>query len=1301
MKKKIKKNRKKEAKKRSVQNINDIEKNRTGGQNALRGYSYQLLYSCFTIISNNDEKIFFKLEGIEDIDRIDQFEDSNDIHIQLKYSINKQDASFLPEVLKNFLEVYLVNSNKKFKLVYDFPVARGNLNDIFNSNLTEKSYDYWKNVVLNIKKDNSTWNWVSFDFDKFISHISFENKEKKILIDEIEKVLINKYDITTDNISLFVNGLQVFCLEKMKERGLVSKNDIDKLIASIKDDISKGYQNPAHSWIEKISFSASNLDDDSFFEGKKATPSDIVNGMPVRRNELENKIKRSIQENLVTVIKSSSGQGKTTLALQVAYLLKKEYTSYQLSWCNRIDELKHIVNYFKTRIQLGEKLLILIDNLDNRTRSWNNFVQYLQNELVGNYKILITTREMDWYNYSGDLSNIHSIEIIKPSLEEKEAKEIYEKFLAVKKIHSNVKNWREAWNKIADRKLLIEYVYLITHGEMLSERINSQIKEISNSESGKFKCDILRKVCFADMCGARLSITKLYEFHLEDSKVDFGEVLRSLNDEFLIREKNGYVEGLHPVRSMHMSEVLHEFYPIDTTALTVIKMLDKDDYLEVFSHLQEFNFNENDFFEKIVEYFFDQEDLSNYMLAIKGLFSGGVLQYYRNNKEMFDDAQQHRGLFLISMEMCPFVNFEEFNVQMSTLDNMKEILPDNQNIDYLCKLRDDFPKCDLQKMYVYSFCKCLYRKMKDLNISDVEDLRNYIIIGEWLYTIDIQFNLSLKYTMSYIWDNLHKISFEVFTKYMYLSFLGNKDDYFGFFDENKKRILTYIKHETNSLRIYTNQNEIHLEYLLDLNKIQNANKESVSRLQLLCKALPIYDYYCSDAIKPSLDILSGYKIPDDAHKKMPIENVIITFHQEINKLWNDTVLSNYEFDTVEEWVEYWEKVRRIICNLMDNGCDLIDKILGEKNLKTTANEWDKIYHQYKILLINGRGYPKENKPFEKIKSSPKGFSNIKNNYFNVLENMMDSFIEFIIKKNKEQQRMFLLNLRKVQSNYLTMQKYFKDNNWISDASNNLKLCLYEKEIINKFAMYCHYYDNHKPDSRYNKYHVREWFEDLLNKDNETIQNQLKALNEIYHVHFPRKPYYIDILSYYPIIIENFDQSKEENYFNFIERSLSFGESKYDYMVLLTSNTKYIVSQQAVRFPKKIFNEITKNKEIISQPFPEEVTTQMLECFDENFVIEVNDESNKQNKFDISFIAQKLWQYSKLMRILVDEEDKDYLAENLAQLRKDITRMLLEAKYIIPYENMKNLKNTCNSVFEGEEFDDYSLNQMIKDAIQLV
>ena len=546
--------------------------------------------------------------------------------------------------------------------------------------------------------------------------------------------------------------------------------------------------------------------------------------------------------------------------------------------------------------------------------------------------------------------------------------------------------------------------------------------------------------------------------------------------------------------------------------------------------------------------------------------------------------------------------------------------------------------------------------------------------------------------MRYIWNNLNKISFETFTKYMYASYLGNRDDYYSFFDENNKNILNYIKYETKSHKIYVNCNEIHLEYLLDLNNIQNANEESVSRLRLLCRALPIYEFYCSDAIKPSLNLLSDYEIPDDAHKKMPIENVIITFHQEINKLWNDTILSNYEFETVEEWIEYWENLRKIICNLFEKGSTLIDKILGKKNIKITNNEYHKLINQYQILLMNERGYPKENKPFEKIKLSPKEISKIKNNYFNIVENIISFFINFLIKENAEQKRLFLLNLRKIQSNYIEMQRYFKKNNWISNETDNVKLCLWEKEIINKFAMYCHYYDSHEPNSRYTKYDVKKWYEDILIKESEEIQEKLKTLSEIFHVYFPREPYYKDILSYYPIIIEGFNFLSSGNLEEFFKRSLSFANSKYDYLILLTADANHIVSQVSMRFPKNIF------KDGSGQSFPEKTTIQMLECFDKKFEIEVVDSSN-ENKLDISFLAQRLWQYSKVMRILVDEEDKDYLTHNLMILRKDITKILLEIKNDIPFENIDSLQNICNKVFAGEEFNDYSFNKMINDEIE--
>lgn len=112
-------------------NLQELQESRDGGQIALMGYSYQFLYSCNFILSSDTDAVF-TLEGIEDIDAIKYSDGSKIItHIQLKYSTQRQDASFMDSVLKNYLEAYLIDKNRYFKLVYDFSVATGNLSKLF------------------------------------------------------------------------------------------------------------------------------------------------------------------------------------------------------------------------------------------------------------------------------------------------------------------------------------------------------------------------------------------------------------------------------------------------------------------------------------------------------------------------------------------------------------------------------------------------------------------------------------------------------------------------------------------------------------------------------------------------------------------------------------------------------------------------------------------------------------------------------------------------------------------------------------------------------------------------------------------------------------------------------------------------------------------------------------------------------------------------------------------------------------------------------------------------------------------
>jgi len=325
-----KKNKNKNSKKKTTttKTIKELEQSRDGGQVALIGYDYQCLYSCYALLNfldDNNKRI--KLEGIEDIDNYScKTKENNNIqHIQLKFSKNTQDASFLKSVLKNYLEAYLCEPNKhEFLLVYDFKIAEGNLKKIINKNLDKNSKEYWQSIIKDIKIENENWHWDKFNFDNFINCLKFKYYKRSDLELDITRKMIGKYEINTGNEQIFINGLYYLCFTKMKNREEISLSELDSFIQSIKDDISKGFVNPAYKWIEYIDFKnlPKQITNFEYYDGKKADPYDILNGLPVRRENVEQEIEDSIKNNVITVIKASSGQGKTTSALQVAYNLK-------------------------------------------------------------------------------------------------------------------------------------------------------------------------------------------------------------------------------------------------------------------------------------------------------------------------------------------------------------------------------------------------------------------------------------------------------------------------------------------------------------------------------------------------------------------------------------------------------------------------------------------------------------------------------------------------------------------------------------------------------------------------------------------------------------------------------------------------------------------------------------------------------------------------------------------------------------------------------------------------------------------
>lgn len=543
---------------------------------------------------------------------------------------------------------------------------------------------------------------------------------------------------------------------------------------------------------------------------------------------------------------------------------------------------------------------------------------------------------------------------------------------------------------------------------------------------------------------------------------------------------------------------------------------------------------------------------------------------------------------------------------------------------------------------------------------------------------------------------------------MYLSYCGNREKYMEFVERNLKSILTYLKQWTRSHRVFIDSEKkaIHIEYILRLHNIKTGNEQSVSRLKFLCKALPIFDLYCADALKPTVDLLSAYPVPDDAHKEMPIKNIVIMFHQNLTSLWNKTIMSNYEFDTATEWLNYWFDVREHICLLADKCCACIYKLLGGKPLGSLAGEVDQLREEFALITTGEKRYPKEDRPFEEKATVPERLGKIKSKYFQSIQNFMNQFAGFLI-KNEQKQRLAMVNLTIAQSALVTMQNYFAEIAIdFSFQERQLTLCVMETQNIERLIMCCSYYQTHSPNKYFNKYQISNWYDGHCRDERKIVEDGLSELESKYSIHFPDQIYTIDMLSYYPIIVGNFDMASESNLTEWLLGCIAFADAPFDYLVILSANESKEIDSTALQFPRRMLVDVKKaieseNHSLLDKlvpPYPVNVTAQMLDCFSEKYDLPEKKVTDV-DELPIGYIAEELWIYSKSVELLTEPEDACYLAAQTQDIQLNITEMLCLLKNKLPVKDVDWLIEICDNVFSGEKFDDIMFNNVIEHFIQ--
>jgi hypothetical protein len=1155
-----------------IDSLGVLASKRTGGSNNIRGIEFQLLYSCDLILQKLiDDTVEIRLEGIEDIDCIGEIDTGE--FIQLKTSKNIINASDFwdMKVLQNFMEAYRIEPRSKFRLVHNSNFSKGKLDDFSSSNLSEENIAFWKN-----KFNSENINIAGIDFKNFLQSITIEPVNEKILKENCLKNLITHYNLTTGTEIQYFNTLFNFVLQGAKDRITVIKNDIDLLLQSTLESFSKHPINTAiqNGYISPVVFEpglSSDLTD--YFDGKAAKPIHIANNLPVKRPDWETEIETSISTFDITLIKASSGQGKSTLAwLTSKTLADNGYSVFELHYCADWNDANSISEFIKSRLKIGQIPLIVLDGLNNRIKGWGLLAEKFIDFPV---KFLITSRAEDWTRFGHDLSKI-KLKPIDIKLSFDEASKIYAQLKKQNKLHNEINNWQPAWEKIKDKGLLIEYVYLLTKGQMITDRITDQIKQLNADDvNAGSKTEILRIISLADVMNIKLQTSKITD-HIHATvkfSSDRNEVYRQLENEYYIRFDDTYVEGLHPIRSQHLVDILHSSISLTDTVISLFALVDDIYIYDYFSSLP-FLIIEKEktkVYEKIADHL-AKKSFEEIALAIDGLMKVEAKRYQQANKEVFDEIAKSAGIELFIYDTLPFT-------KLNLVEGLAKTMNIEKGYDLAKGLKDKLTAFSIADSEILLFIHQLKPKLKTRVEST--DFKYLSFLAKWFRIFGLEVPKLIEISED---ELLHALkskrlseAIELFSYYQ----IVNPENYKVFIAKNKAQIFSLLKIKTNSITIEEQGENINIEYFFDNNE-GSVNECSVKRIDAVYEFLPDYERYCTEVIVlPYPNAQIHERLVQESVKKMSKEYIKNTFDTHINQIWLDTILTDYRLSSVYEWQKQYFELRKAGLEFAKRSTRVFEAHIENDagKIRSCVNKWKDPYSDLMNALASRKKIPKYEAHYyenSKLEHEEKGITD----WSSSLNNFVNQIAKIIEPKGSNDRNLARRNLQAVVYKLAMMQLSYtaiseSTFNYFPDAN----LCEDEKEVYirlyNTVLYYIHRIENNIKSKVIiaNKY-VDEWIEKDTNERLKHIKDVVEDFEILSDIKFylPTHIIYDENLTTAVIGIEGFDFTQyDESFLDLVKGLVDFSKSDVDFFSFVYVKNKEVFG--GFRVTKYYFKKI--------------------------------------------------------------------------------------------------------------------------------
>ncbi len=522
---------------------------------AYRGYRLQHLYTLWRILQAGDQEgIVFQIEGQEDLDIQDSSGTLLDVQQVKAYDDDLTLSTFSPDKPGSFF-YRIARLLKTMPRLIGSIVSFGNVGSELREALTEDGADRQR-----VARKLSSYQQISEE-----DAITVLKAVRLLLIKETdltEKVFAALRQSLTGVDPEAAFDLLSFWLYRCAEKKCrLARQDVIEKVNSVGRFLA---ERAAHhrEWFTSITPIEDHPIDtqreylaESFFRGVAARYDHILADLDVRRSHKLQELAQKFAEHQVVIIHGTSGQGKSTLAYR--YL----HESFPSKWrfqVRVVDGREHALSIAVALSghadALGVPLAIYID-VSPRDSGWLDLVEQLSRH--PQIQVLVTVREEDFRRATISRADM-GVEAVALAFERTEAEQIYSQ-LQGKQQPARLLNFQDAWNLFGGEGPLMEFVYLVTQGETLRERLKGQVNRLQDDVLAQRYppgiLDLLRLVSVASAYEAQVQAKSLLDL-LQLPAPD--RVLELLEEEYLIRrsDNGSLLQGLHPIRSTILVELL-------------------------------------------------------------------------------------------------------------------------------------------------------------------------------------------------------------------------------------------------------------------------------------------------------------------------------------------------------------------------------------------------------------------------------------------------------------------------------------------------------------------------------------------------------------------------------------------------------------------------------------------------------------------------------------------------------------------------------------------------------------------------